>query len=50
MYNYMRFYASTMVWNIRHKVNPPPAHAGSREGFISKTFLTNARRGREALK
>ena len=42
--------ASTVPCRVSQGVNPPPAHAGSREGLINDTFLTRASNGREALK
>ena len=45
-----RIDASTDPWRVIQGVNPPPVHAGSREGFIRFTFFANASRGRESLK
>ena len=42
--------ALTDPWRVSQGVNPALVHTGSREGFTRLTFLTNARRGREALK
>ena len=42
--------ALTVPCRVSHGVNPPPAHAGSREGLISETFLNRVSNGREALK
>ena len=39
----------TLVRHL-HRDLPPPAQAGSREGFISEMLFTNSKSGREALK
>ena len=39
-----------MPWRFIQGMNPPPAQAGSREGFKSDVFLTNSESGTEALK
>ena len=41
-----RVNASTVPWRVIQDVNPPPAQAGSREGFKRDAFLTNSKSGR----
>ena len=50
--NPLRVDASTVTWRVIQGVKPPPppAHYGSREGFINVTFFTNANSGMEVLK
>ena len=45
-----RVNASTVPWQVIQGVNSPSAQAGSREGFVNYTFLTNTKSGMEALK
>ena len=46
----LQVYASTYPWRVSQGVNTPPVQAGSREAFISLTFLIKLNRGRGALK